>query len=324
VKLSLLVVEVEMKSFSKVYSPSAHEQLTTWTPSELDIEFAVLPAKVQKEQILAILRNNENQPGGVEKKAKSILRPRMTDLTFNVWQLEEIDLQPPLKQEDTWDFVEAPSEADAPPTQERWTDQPDREKEAEEILKRAHLQAEEILLEARATADNIILQAQDEIDSEKQEAYRQGWNEGRNELGQALHAIHAVAEEVVQWRDSLTAQGEQILVEMLKDIAQTMFGEGVHLDANSLQINLNRMMEHAQKLGDLNIFLNVRDAEILDHSWSEYQLLITGNRVKIIPSEKIAPGGCIVKGNMGMIDGRVETQLAAVLNTIEEIRGAKE
>jgi flagellar assembly protein FliH len=139
-----------------------------------------------------------------------------------------------------------------------------------------------------------------------------------------LKAIHAVVEEVRQWRDSLTAQGEQILVEMLKEIAQTMFGEGVRLDANALQINLNRVMENAQKLGDLNIFLNTRDVELLDPSWSEYQLLITGNKVKIIPSEKITPGGCIVKGNMGMVDGRVETQLAAIMNTIEEISGAKE
>jgi flagellar biosynthesis/type III secretory pathway protein FliH len=46
--------------------------------------------------------------------------------------------------------------------------------------------------------------------------------------------------------------------------------------------------------------------------------LITGNKVRIIPSEKIQPGGCFVKGGMGMVDARVETQLAAILNTIAE------
>jgi flagellar biosynthesis/type III secretory pathway protein FliH len=109
---------------------------------------------------------------------------------------------------------------------------------------------------------------------------------------------------------------------MLKEISQTMFGEGVQLDANALQVNLNRIMEHAQRLGDLNILLNPRDAHLLDTSWSEYQFLITGNKVRIIPSEKITPGGCVVKGNMGMVDGRVETQLASVLSTIDEIRDA--
>jgi flagellar biosynthesis/type III secretory pathway protein FliH len=248
----------------------------------------------------------------------------MTDLVVTTWQPEEINLQPPLKEIKTWDFVEIASEVDEAPAQELWQEQRDPEKEAEEILKQARIRAEEIILEARATADKIILQAQDEIDAEKKEGYQQGWNEGRNELVEALSAVHAVVEDVRDWRDSLTTQGEQILVEMLKDIAQTMFGEGIRLDANALQINLNRVMEHAQKLGDLNIFLNLRDAELLDPSWSEYQLLITGNRVKIIPSEKITPGGCMVKGSMGIIDGRVETQLTAVMSTIEEIRGAKE
>jgi flagellar assembly protein FliH len=314
-----------MKSFSRIYSPSAHEQLASWTPSELDVEFTVSPVDVQKEQILAILRNGEeNDAGRQQKRSKSIVRPLATDLAVTAWQPEEIDLQPPLPEIETWDFVESPSDVDETPEQELWPEQPNPEKEAEEILKQARIKAEEIILEARATADKVILQAQDEIDSEKKEGYRQGWSEARNELGEALNAVHAVVEEVHQWRDALTTQGEQILVDMLKEVAQTMFGEGVRLDANALQINLNRVMEHAQKLGDLNIFLNTRDVELLDPSWSEYQLLITGNRVKIIPSEKITLGGCLVKGSMGMVDGRVETQLAAVMNTIEEIRGAKE
>ena len=314
-----------MKSFSRIHSSSALEQLAAWTPSELEVEAPVSPATVQKEQILAILRNGqENNADRQQKRSKSIVRPQIANLAVTAWQPAEIDLQSPLKEIETWDFVEQPGDVNETPSQELWLEQPNPEKEAEEILKQARIQAEEIILEARTTADKVILQAQDEIDSEKKEGYRQGWTEGRDELGEALNAIHAVVEEVGQWRDALTAQGEAILVEMLKEIAQTMFGEGVRLDANALQINLNRVMEHAQKLGDLNIFLNTRDVERLDPSWSEYQLLITGNKVKIIPSEKITPGGCIVKGSMGMVDGRVETQLAAVINTIEEIKGAKE
>jgi len=83
-------------------------------------------------------------------------------------------------------------------------------------------------------------------------------------------------------------------------------------------------MENAQGLGDLNIFLNPRDAKLLDPSWSEYQLLISGNKIKIIPSEEITPGGCTVKGSTGMVDGRVETQLAAIMNTFAEVKGSTE
>jgi flagellar biosynthesis/type III secretory pathway protein FliH len=105
---------------------------------------------------------------------------------------------------------------------------------------------------------------------------------------------------------------------MLVEIAQKMFGEGVELNPEALQINLNRIMENAQGLGDLKIFLNPRDAKLLDSSWSEYQMLVTGDKVKIIPSGRITSGGCYIKGNMGNVDGRVETQLNAVLKTLEE------
>jgi flagellar assembly protein FliH len=313
-----------MKSFSKIYSPSAREQLATWIPSELDVEFDIDSTETQQEQILTILRKDENDGSRHEKRAKSILRPLANDLSIVSWQPDEIDAQPLLPEIQTWEFAEAVSEVEEAPAPEPLLNEPDPEKEAEEILKQARLQADEIILDARATADKVIQQAQEEIDLEKKEAYRLGWSEGRNELGAVLDAVRAVVEEVEQWREALTAQGENILVDMLKEIAQTMFGEGVRLDANALQVNLNRVMEHAQKLGDLNIFLSTRDVELLDPSWSEYQLLITGNRVKIIPSEKITPGGCIVKGSMGMVDGRVETQLASIMNTIEEIRGSKE
>lgn len=313
-----------MKSFSKSYSPSAHGQIASWIPSELDVEFDVASSETQQEQILAVLSKNENDASRRQKKAKSILRPLATDPSVTVWQPDEIEVEPLLADVTTWEFVEPLSEAQEAPGPGSLLDEPNPEKKAEEILKQARLQAEEVILDARATADKVIQQAQEEIDSEKKEAYRLGWSEGRNELGAALDAVRTAVEEVGQWRDALTSQGENILVDMLKEIAQAMFGEGVRLDANALQVNLNRVMEHAQKLGDLNIFLSTRDAELLDPSWSEYQLLITSNRVKVIPSEKITPGGCIVKGSMGMVDGRVETQLATVMNTIEEIRGLKE
>lgn len=314
-----------MKSLSRIYPQAARAQLEGWTPSDLDIETAVPTMDVPMEQILAIFRNGEERGTGKrEKTSQPILHRPTDDSAVLPWQPDDIDLHSPLAVSQPWDSVELSDGLSEEAEQDIWQEEPDLEKEAATILMQARSRAEDIILEAQATADQVTRQAQEEIDSEKKEGYRQGWNEGRNELRDALKAVQAMVEETRQWRDSLMTQGERILIDMLKEIAQTMFGEGVRLDANALQINLNRMMENAQKLGDLNIFLNTRDVELLDPSWSEYQLLITGNRVKVIPSEKITPGGCIIKGSMGMVDGRVETQLSAILNTIEETRGASE
>jgi flagellar biosynthesis/type III secretory pathway protein FliH len=53
-------------------------------------------------------------------------------------------------------------------------------------------------------------------------------------------------------------------------------------------------------------------------------LLVSGGQAKIVPSDNITRGGCYVKGNMGIVDGRVETQLDAFLQTFDEVSNLAE
>lgn len=310
-----------MKSLSKIYPRASHEQLKPWDITELDVELAESPQEIDKEHILALFRNGgETGSAERENKSRSTLHPAGTQLVLANWQPEEINSQPPLEVDKEWLFIESSNGFYEESEKGIWTEESNSEKETVSNLKRAHAQAEQILLDARTEADQLFLQAQEEIEQEKKNGYQQGWNAARREMQEALKAASALVDEMQKWQSEFMSQGEQTIIEMLKEISQTLFGEGVHLDANALQINLNRIMENAQRLGDLNIFLNPRDANLLDPSWKEYQFLISGNKVRVIPSEKITPGGCIVKGNTGMVDGRVETQLAAILNTFDELR----
>jgi flagellar assembly protein FliH len=133
-----------------------------------------------------------------------------------------------------------------------------------------------------------------------------------------MNAVRKMAEEIETWKNELLSQSEPILVEMLKDISRKMFGDGVKLDAQNLHANLNRIMENAHGLGALKVFLNPNDARLLDPSWDEQQMLSLGEQVKIIPSGNVLPGGCLIKGNIGTVDGRIETQLHAILKTFDD------
>ena len=310
-----------MKSLLK--NTSADSNAKTWNVPELDVEVDVAPDNARKAQIIELFRTDENtasrkRDGGT----RSTIHSAGTELTLTNWLPGDMNFQSQVAAPEEWTFIESAGEFFSGAQRERRKQQLTREKESVKLIDEARAQAEEILLEARTAAEKLIQQAHVEIDQAKQAGHQQGWDDARSELRETLNAVHAVVAETHVWQSTLMEQGERFLVEMLKEISQTMFGEGVQLDANALQVNLNRIMEHAQRLGDLNILLNPRDAHLLDSSWSEYQLLITGNKVRIIPSEKITPGGCVVKGNMGMVDGRVETQLASVMNMIDEIRDA--
>jgi flagellar biosynthesis/type III secretory pathway protein FliH len=292
-----------------------------------------VPQEKKQENILSFFGTQE-LPNFEKKEKKKIIHSASTDQVFNRWRPGDMAVEPAKTELFAWAFIET-FERHLPVKEEELVvvearpellpavpPGPDKiletEKIIEEMLNKARAQADEIILDAQASAENAVLQAQEEIDQQKQVGYQAGLSEVQFEFETALKASRGLIDEVHEWQKALMVQGEQILVEMVKDIAQTMFGEGVKLDATALQINLNRVMESAQGLGDLNIFINPRDTRLLDPSWSEYQLLVSGDRVKIIPSENILPGGCFVKGSMGTVDARVETQLAAVLATFEE------
>ena len=308
-----------MKSFSRVYTPASNSQVASWNVSDLDIESNVFPANDQTEQILALFgMGSKDDSNKKESGSRSTSLSQATHVSLEKWLPNELDSQSYTGEVEQWEFPQPSNDFLNIPGQQIRNEKFNAEKERVEIINWARLQADEILREAHKEADKILRQVQTEIEQAKQDGYQAA----RDELQGALAATHAMVEEGRQWQTEFMSNGEQVLTEMLKEIAQSMFGEGVHLDANALQINLNRVMENAQRLGDLNIYLNPQDANLLDPAWSKYQLLITGNNVRIIPSEKIKPGGCIVKGSTGMVDARVETQLAAVLNTLDETNEA--
>jgi flagellar biosynthesis/type III secretory pathway protein FliH len=319
-----------MKSLPETPSSISSGQYEPWNPVDLDLAPVVWTTGTQKEQFLKVFKANDVSaatPNAPERS--SALYRGGTGQDFSTWQPGAMDAQPSVVRKAEWTFLEtagafsqsavepAPFElvelgAPVPPAQ------PDPEQAVSRLLEQARLQAEELILAAQAEADQILWQAQEEIDLQKKEGYQQGQADCRQELETALQATRALVTAVETWKTGLISQGEQILVEMLKEMAQKMFGDGVELETQALQLNLNRILESAEGLGDLNIFLNPRDAKSLDPSWSEYQMLISGDRVTIIPSGKITRGGCFVKGEMGVVDGRVETQLSAILALLAE------
>ena len=318
-----------MKSSNKIHPNPSYEKLEIWNPSSLGVEVAACAKDNQKEQALAIFRNEEkNGENNKGKSQQSALHPTGTNQSFTAWQPADIKSQPAIVRKADWNFIEVSEDSSDEFGEAQIAsffsggaaqlDQFKPENEVPIILERARVQAEEIILAAQAEADDVLLQAQSEIDQQKKEGYQQGRNDARLEIEDGLKATRTMVEEVDVWKTTLISQSEQILVEMLKEISRKMFGDGVELDKNALQTNLNRIMESAHGLGSLNIFLNPRDARILDSSWIDQQMLISGGQAKIIPSGNITPGGCYAKGNMGTVDGRVETQLDAFLKTFDE------
>lgn len=188
------------------------------------------------------------------------------------------------------------------------------------LLAQAQAQQTEILREAQRVADQMVAEARQEIEDARQAAYQKGQEAALAEAASYLQAAHQVVEEVHAWQAALVQQSAPALLGVAREIAEKLFGEGVALDNQALQQNLNRLLTNAKILGDIIIYLNPQDAMTLDSAWREIRSKIAGNRIQIVPSETITRGGCFIEGQLGSVDARVETQLQAVLDTLSPDR----
>jgi flagellar assembly protein FliH len=320
VKLLSAAAVVKMKSYSKVIFAEKSAELKSWAPDLFDVAKSEEQTQFSEDEILAVFRAvGGNRPAPSSEDGIAPISAE-EGKAFSNWMPGELDWIPPfqINSWETWNELQSPADKKKPAEETPVETGPTPEEEAMEIIANARSRADEIILEAQKKAEEVLLQAQADIQKAISDGHQQGWDQAQKEAVSILQAAQKIVQGVHTWQEDMLAQSEPMVVNMIRDIAKTMFGEGISLDETALQINLNRVLENAKALGNLRIFLNPTDATRLDTAWKEYQSMLTGNRVMIIPSDKITPGGCFVQGEMGSIDARVETQLDAVMNVFEQ------
>jgi flagellar biosynthesis/type III secretory pathway protein FliH len=193
-----------------------------------------------------------------------------------------------------------------------------------EVVDQTQHLAADTLEKARAQAGEIIAQAKARAGEVTQQAYEAGLKAADTDTQSTLATAKEIVKQVFAWRDEVLAQSEGSVINLVKTIAQKVFGEGIVLDQNTLESAYNRALEEAQVLGDLRIYVNPQDATVLDSYWREFQVSVSGHQIQIIPSEAIQRGGCFISGQLGAIDARVDTQMKMILETLDSVGAKKE
>lgn len=189
------------------------------------------------------------------------------------------------------------------------------QEEAARLIEDARRQAAELLEQARQERDQML---------------RQGFAEGRTAAGQQMSATLATAAQVVEqvnaWWQEMMQQSEPMVIGLVEEIAGYTFGSGMAVDQEVLQRNFQLALQKSRSLGDLKIFVHPEDAALLSSAWRELQVSLLGCEVRIIPAEEILRGGCYIEGQLGAVDARVQTRLAAVQEMLDaqKYAGAEE
>jgi flagellar assembly protein FliH len=170
-------------------------------------------------------------------------------------------------------------------------------------------QASDILTQAETRAKDMLNEAESQVAEITRQAYTEGIASANAETDTLLQTAREIVEEVQAWKEATLNQGEVMMLRLIIEIAQTIFGDGLPLDPKMLGQTFSRALSQAKTLGDLRIYVHPEDAIAISPHWNRMQAAFGGQRIELIPSEIIKRGGCFIDGQFGSVDARVETQI---------------
>lgn len=243
--------------------------------------------------------------------ARSISTPSQPKRSPAPWQPSEVSVFPSLAPT----AEPLPPRPTSPPTPARETS-PDftdlRQRILEEATAEGQARAHQLIQTAEEQAAEILAKAKTQAAEVTRQAHEEGLAAAQIEAERLLRTSQTIVDEVHAWRESMLAQSEAAVLNLVTDIAHTMFGNGLTLDPEVLRETFTRALSEAKQLGDLLVHLHPTDVSVLDRVWLKTQTSSRAARVELVPDPAIRRGGCLVEGEFGQVDARVETKWTIV------------
>lgn len=215
---------------------------------------------------------------------------------------------------------ESPAETETAPSPEAPPSRPLEPDAAQQaILGAAVAHAQQILQTARQQAADLTQAAEAQVASTVQQARAEAQHAVEAETAHILLTAQGVLDEVQAWRENYLRQSERPVLDLILRLGQQIFGNGLTLDAALLHAAFERALAEAKPLGNLRIHVHPEDAALLDPHWPEQQAARLNQRLELIADASLRRGGCLVEGDYGAVDARVETQLRLAQEALEAV-----
>lgn len=178
---------------------------------------------------------------------------------------------------------------------------------AAKVLKReaydATVDARGILETAERQARAIVEEAERRRDEIQKAAREAGYQEGLSRWNQALAEAQTAQE-------SLLAQHETELVKLAVRIAEKVIGEELRTRPETILAIVREALQSVRRERMLTIQVNPEHAEeVRQRIDSLARVAGAGRQIQVVADAAVAPGGCIVESELGVIDAQLETQL---------------
>lgn len=200
------------------------------------------------------------------------------------------------------------------------------------IRHEAELAAEKTIAEAEQKVKEIEMQAQARINEITNEAYKKGFEQGREEGFKAEKAemerlilrLHTIIERTMDKREEILNNTETQIVELVLLISRKVVKTISENQKSVIISNIAQALRKLKTRSDIIIRVNLADLELASNHLKEFtEMIENAKNISIVEDTTVDKGGCIIETDFGEIDARIQSQLNALEEKILDIAPIK-
>jgi flagellar assembly protein FliH len=184
------------------------------------------------------------------------------------------------------------------------------EKKAQEILRRAQAEAKKLIEESKLYCQSAFSQAEREGFLKGKE---EGIAAGREEMAQMMNEARNVLSQVYKEREALLRSVEPEMAKLAIKIAERIIQSEISINddvvVNLIRAALSRVKEREEVI----LKVSREDYEHVMAKRDVFAQIVEGLKtLDVVVDPAVQRGGCIIETNLGNVDARISTQLAAI------------
>lgn len=175
----------------------------------------------------------------------------------------------------------------------------------------------------RLVREDFERRRQQALEQARAEGYRAGLEEGRAAFAAEVDALQSVIAAARQALSATIAGAEDVIVEIAVEALAKMLGAQL-ATREGVQAAVRQVIARVGEREPLSVRLAPEDFARLDQHRSVILKGLDGRGIEITADERVTLGGCLVETAGGTLDGRIETQLQRLRETLVEARKGAE
>lgn len=207
-----------------------------------------------------------------------------------------------------------------------------RTDQAQKLKTKAEEEASAAVDAAQERIKELEAQAKERVDAVQKEAFRKGFDEGREdgykegkaEVERLTGRLHSVIERALDKRSEILEKTEAEIVELVLLVAKKVVKVISENQKNVVIQNIVQALRKLRTRSEVTIRVNLADLQLVsEHTKDFVALAENAKHIQIVEDTTIDRGGCIIETDFGEIDARISSQLHELEEKILDISPIK-